>query len=200
MKNKLIYIAFTLTVIALVSSLSGCKKGDNDPFLSLRSRKARITGEWKLKEGVVTYDSNFGGSLISETTAYTETTITTNGASDSYGETLTINKDGTYTMSIIEGGDDLTVSGVWFFAGKIKDLDLKNKESIILIPQEYTELGSSLTVNGLSQFNGLQHSDALIIDRLANDELIFKGEYDHDTGSGLNFGSSSTYEKRYEKQ
>jgi hypothetical protein len=200
MIKKLIYIAFTLTVIALVSSLTGCKKGDNDPFLSLRSRTARVTGEWKLKEGVVTYESNFGGSLTSETTVYTETTITTNGASDSYIETLTINKDGTYTMSIIEDGDDLTVSGVWFFAGKIKDLDLKNKESIILTPQEYSEPGGAVTINGLHQFNGLHHSDALIIDRLANDELIFKGDYNHDTGAGLNFGSSSTYEKRYEKQ
>ena len=34
--------------IAAVVALSGCKRGEDDPMLSLQSRDARVTGEWKL--------------------------------------------------------------------------------------------------------------------------------------------------------
>lgn len=193
MSKKLMYFAFTLLTMVAVTSLTGCKKGANDPFLSFRSRMTRITGEWKLQEGIVTYSSNFGGTPLSETSTYTETTSVNDGVSVSYSETLTIEKDGTYAINITENGVNYTETGVWFFAGKIKDLDLKNKEAIILNGQVYSEPGFSQTLNGF-------HSgEPLIINQLRNDELIFKGETTHDTGSG-NYGSNSSYEKRFVKK
>ena len=75
-------------------------------------------------------------------------------------ETLTIEKDGAYEMSITENGVNSTVSGVWFFAGKIKDLDLKNKEAIIFNAQVYSEPGNSQTLNGL------QTGEPLVINKL----------------------------------
>lgn len=193
MSKRLIYFVFAISTIIVFTSITGCKKGENDPFLSLKSRRARISGEWKLKEGVVTYQSNFGGSPTNVTTTYTETTITTNGASVPYSETLTIGEDGTYTLSVTEDGVNVTVSGVWFFVGKIKDLGLKNKEAILLNGQEFSEVGYSET------YSGLYEGEPLIIDQLKDNEVIFKGETSHDTGSG-NYGSSSTYERTFEKQ
>lgn len=53
MKTNRILIA--LAVAAIVApSFQSCKKGENDPFLSLRSRKARVAGEWDVtKHSVV---------------------------------------------------------------------------------------------------------------------------------------------------
>lgn len=192
MRNKrLIYLVLSLFVIVGGTTVS-CKKGENDPFLSLRSRKARISGKWKLKEGTVIYTANFGGVPTSETTNYTETSIEANGNTTSYSETLTIDKNGTYSLNTTEGGNTVTVSGVWFFAGKIKDLDLKNKEAIILSPQSSTDSGITETVDGLNK------GEPLMIDQLKNDEMIFKGESSYGNGSGS--GSNTSYEKRYEKQ
>ena len=46
MKKNILFIALSLVVGSTV--LTGCKKGENDPFLSLKSRDARITELWKL--------------------------------------------------------------------------------------------------------------------------------------------------------
>ena len=40
-KNFIVFALLSVTILA-------CKKGENDPFLSLSSRKARLAGEWKL--------------------------------------------------------------------------------------------------------------------------------------------------------
>jgi len=40
---------FLLIIITL--SFSACKKGEEDPFLSLKSRTGRLTGDWVLKSG-----------------------------------------------------------------------------------------------------------------------------------------------------
>jgi hypothetical protein len=50
MKNlKLLLLTF-LTLV-----LVNCKKGKDDPFISLRSRDHRIVGNWKLLSGTVSY-------------------------------------------------------------------------------------------------------------------------------------------------
>ncbi|NLA25210.1 MAG: hypothetical protein GX879_09620 [Bacteroidales bacterium] len=47
MKSKNFTGIVLLTIIILLPSLSGCfKKGDEDPFLSIYTRKARVTGLW----------------------------------------------------------------------------------------------------------------------------------------------------------
>lgn len=39
-----------LIPIAVLLIVSSCKKGEDDPFLSFKSRDARLRGEWKLTE------------------------------------------------------------------------------------------------------------------------------------------------------
>ena len=45
MKNLKIAL---FVVLAATFILPSCKKGENDPFISLKSRDARITAKWKL--------------------------------------------------------------------------------------------------------------------------------------------------------
>lgn len=192
MSKKLYNLAFIAIAIIGLTTVSSCKKGENDPFLSLKSRKSRISGEWKLVEGTSTSTSTFGGITNSSTTTFTSTSYSESGGNTfAYTEKMTIVKDGTYEVQIMDDGDSFTVKGVWFFSGKIKDLDLKNKEAIVMVAQEFSEVGYVET------YNGLYGGDVMIIDQLKNKEVIFKGGY---TSSGTGFTNSSTYERTFEKQ
>ena len=194
MSKKLYNLAFIAIAIVGLTTMSSCKKGENDPFLSLKSRKARITGEWKLTGGSSTNTYTSGGVIGSSTTTYTSSSYTitsVNSYTATYSETMTIEKDGTYEVVVTDDGETYTVKGVWFFSGKVKDLDLKNKEAIVMVSQEYSEPGYFET------YNGLYGDDVMIIDQLKNKEVVFKGSY---SSSGTGYTSNSTYERTFEKQ
>jgi len=42
-----------IAAVLIIASFTGCKKGDEDPFISLRSRQNRLVGEWNLVDGKV---------------------------------------------------------------------------------------------------------------------------------------------------
>lgn len=52
---KKLNLLFALTAVMAVLSISSCKHGDNDPFISLRSRDARLKGTWNLSTVTGTY-------------------------------------------------------------------------------------------------------------------------------------------------
>ncbi len=99
---------------ALLLATPSCKKGENDPGLSLSSRKARISGEWnvasyesasKTVDGSDSWEniSSFNGTTITGTWKQTVGGTTTSG-NDPDITTVSlfdfiINKDGTYTMN-----------------------------------------------------------------------------------------------------
>lgn len=66
----------------LIPTLNSCKKGSNDPFLSLRSRKARVAGEWTI-------------ASWSESSGYNNST--SESANTDYWDT------GSYIYEIVEG-------------------------------------------------------------------------------------------------
>jgi hypothetical protein len=148
-------IKFTLGLLIGLSALTACKKGAEDPFLSLTSRKARISGEWKL-ESITSESSNFttsgdtavgstsgNGSSIanhSETNFYTwDETYLINDYS------FMINRDGTWSSiqdinftSVIRFQTDTETrtghnvykqSGTWAFVHKTKD-EYRDKERV----------------------------------------------------------------------
>lgn len=47
------YTAITLITLGCFNFSSCLKKGEEDPFISLRTRKVRITGEWKVTKYIV---------------------------------------------------------------------------------------------------------------------------------------------------
>lgn len=192
MKNNILRISFAFIAIAGLTAITGCKKGENDPFLSLKSRKARISGEWKLSEGTVTETQTSGGTTDTDVTTYTESTVSSGGFTASYTEKLTIEKDGTFEVNIIENGFSNTIKGNWYFSGKSKDIDLKKKEAIIFSELEYISSG------GTSTYSGLYADQILLIDQLKNKELIFKGLITYSETGGDS--GSYEYDRTFEKQ
>lgn len=109
-----------LAILVVASSITACKKGDDDPGLSLSSRKSRIAGEWKVASydaAITDVTTNNGATNVTTETNVNSTkiagsaiTITSNVTSTqqsftSYTETetgtvseftYTIEKDGTW--------------------------------------------------------------------------------------------------------
>jgi len=157
----------------------GCKKGENDPMLSLHSRKGRLTGEWRISSG--TSSNTSGGNTDIET--WTETSVTqTSGGTTTTGTNakyiLTIEKDGTFKLeqgaTWSFGTTSVTTSytsnGTWNWTGRVGED--KNKSNMVLKTlMETNNSGSSTTVStytGDSAPTSVMH-----IDQLKNKEIIF---------------------------
>ncbi len=181
MKTSLsFFLLIALIGTSGIVSLNGCKKGDEDPFISLRSRKARMAGEWKLSSGKsvekytdiqnsVTYTTSteYNGSTATETFTMGSMTST-----DTYSFTVQLNikKDGTFTMVETDDGVVTNISGTWDFSmgtGK----NLKKKEQLLL----YYNNASNNTYNYTS--TGYIQPMVYNIRRLANKELILDFDY-----------------------
>jgi hypothetical protein len=106
MKKIILSIA---SLIALSIVTSSCKKGDGDAFLSLRSRKARVVGEWKATKfeeknsssttsvsGGITTTSSSTGEIKLEGDKFTVVMTET----DENGDVTTINASGTGTLTL----------------------------------------------------------------------------------------------------
>ncbi|MBK6525345.1 MAG: hypothetical protein IPG07_07180 [Crocinitomicaceae bacterium] len=150
--NKL---KITLSVLIGVTAMTACKKGDEDPFFSLASRKSRISGDWKMTsiESNYQYSDNSGYEYSGSISA-TETSIVENRTGFLYWHTntaavteysFTINRDGTWSStkdlttnfvrdygsetSTTPGHSVTTQSGTWAFVYKTKG-EYKNKERV----------------------------------------------------------------------
>lgn len=185
---------FRLAMVALVGVIvfgSCTKKGEDDPFMSFRSRKARLAGEWVLSSVDMTSVNSYGGSSYSSQTSYNGTVMTysSDGYSSTsvYSEDLTIEKDGTYSMSTIDDGDASTEDGNWMWIDKNKNQDLKNKEAVLFART------SSFSSNGSSTYSGKSNfSDAVVIQRLSNKELVILFDYSSIDSDGDTYSSSGT--------
>ena len=151
--KKIQKLVIALLVISAV--LPACKKGADDPFLSLRSRKSRVAGEWtvstltdsrnSVKSGGsgssnynVTEVVKVDGSSYSDTYTESGSSDTENGTVSTY--TIKFEKDGKWNSifeySVVTTNPSIThtvttrteSSGTWNFLGKIGDA--KNKENI----------------------------------------------------------------------
>lgn len=166
----------TAALIAAITlpALNSCKKGEGDPFLSLRSRKARVAGEWtissQIEETKTVYVDADGESSTENMTIEIDGEDATISSSYSDGSfnysetgngdaeaTATFEKDGTFSMEVnltnitISGQTGLSVSmkmersGTWNFLGGVES-DYKKKERIVLnITEEKTTTTSSFS-------------------------------------------------------
>jgi hypothetical protein len=78
-KNKIALLAL-LTITIAVSTLQSCKKYENGPRISLRSRTQRVANIWKIEN--YTLD---GKDLTSLSSGYTQTFTSDNNYSFSFG-------------------------------------------------------------------------------------------------------------------
>lgn len=151
MKNSKQTIVITAIMLFTVSTFfTACKKGDGDPVISLKSRKAKVEGEWKVTkyenkgDFKITWSGNTSTYTWNDT--YDGTTWTSNSAwngTPSPPSTSTVTftysfaKDGTYKKhkeNTPTGSSYKNIydeEGTWNFLAGVGET--KNKERIALI-------------------------------------------------------------------
>lgn len=179
MKRKNFFVAMLL-LTGFILSFNSCKKGENDPSISLKSRDARITAKWKLTKIEATGVHTWGTTTSTTTTAYDGTIYTqTNTGSPSTSATgsyeMTIDKQGqvSWSENYTESGGDADIKsgeGQWGWMNSDK-----NKEFI------WIDGGYNLFEGGM-----------FYVDRLASKELIL-----HYTYKYVNNGNTNSYDKKY---
>ncbi|MES2836976.1 MAG: hypothetical protein V4667_05600 [Bacteroidota bacterium] len=85
-----------IAVLTLAFSITSCKKGENDPALSLKSRKSRVAGEWN----VTNYSVNSSNSSTSPNNGPSNSVVNTTNTS-----TNDESHDGT-NLTIISSNSD----------------------------------------------------------------------------------------------
>lgn len=131
-----------LALFACVA-VSSCRKAEDDPLISLRTRKARVCGDWKITSGQgsttnVSWTGSTGGtswaydgSMITETDGFGNKTLIP------YSCEYSFKKDGTFAMTEVINGNSYHLEGQWNFnEGKGEP---KAKTEIVL----FTTLSSS---------------------------------------------------------
>jgi len=184
-----------LMLLAVAFIMPACKKGENDPAISLRSRKARVEGEWTVSkmESTRTTTPTCTGCTVSTTkTTFdgtTKTVVETNGSNvdtDIYSvseNSLVVEKDGNYKWTETEtltsyNGNAATGStpstsvdeGVWNFTGGAGDT--KKKSELVLVNTKSTSTYGSTSTTSTS--TGSPFGVIFMIDQLKNKEMILK--------------------------
>jgi hypothetical protein len=198
MKKQFLFAVLGLMVTATV--LDSYKKGENDPFMSLRSRKSRMAGEWTITKGEGTSTTSSPATSTTWTLDGTALTTTATVGSTTYPPvsstlttTFTIEKDGTYKMTSTETAgsntDVTTESGIWNFTGKVGEY--KNKDHVVFSPLVSTSQSGSGPVNTTTYTGDDSPSYLFYIDQLKNKEMIlmFDGTTVTSGGTSTNKGS-----------
>jgi hypothetical protein len=192
MKKTILFAVLGLTIAG--STFTGCKKGEGDPFMSLKSRKSRMAGDWKIESGTQT---NVNGSNTT-TYTFTATTVSDGTNTDTYALNYKIEKDGTFesieTQSNTGYSVMTTTKGRWNFVGKVGDF--KNKDhAIFYVDSEVTvtTFGSNTTTS-TDTYTGDQNSYVVELHTLKSKELVIKTSYTYTNGTTT---SSSTGEMHF---
>lgn len=124
-----------LGVVFLLAAGS-CKKGADDPAVSLRSRRARLAGEWRMQTGSASLNFSTGYTESYAFDGRSETINTTPGSGaytlyyykGTYLLNFKIFDNGTFTMKETEDGNILEAQGNWAFNSGVGAE--KKKESV----------------------------------------------------------------------
>jgi hypothetical protein len=180
MKKSISLIALALMVFSGVF-FTGCKKGEDDPFISFKSRDARITAKWKLVnyESLESGTNSFTGSTYTTTVSYNGTLLTTtstNNGTDivSYTVEMEILKGGEYTYNEVRDGSVEYGKDTWYWFN-----NTENKGAILL----------------QGNFGGIFQ-----IDRLSSSELVLSANSeDIQTFNGVSYPQKSSLKLTFEK-
>lgn len=159
---------YSILLLAMSMCLLSCSKGDLDPSISLRTRKMRLTGTWKL-DSLRGYERiSIGGDVsladylmldgVKTVTHISEGVHETNQWS--YQQVLEITGKGGYTstetksqliaqsVSVpIPEETSCVTSGSWQWVYRSKADSLRNKEAILLMPDQRDEVKSGGTTS-----------------------------------------------------
>lgn len=196
-----------LVLVLVVSGLffGGCKKGENDPFISLKTRKSRLSGDWKvsfaeytINDTSWTYDGNtlkefFGGNLVNEINIVYDYSFKKSGS-------YSINREEDYPANYFSPNTPpLTYTyfeeGTWNFTGGAGSSKTKSQ---LLLQAERIER----RIKGLDEVDAEVHENPIMgkimdLDMLKNKEMRWKYDYTGSTSS-LKMIEFGTWE--FEKQ
>lgn len=192
-----------LLLLASVLLLPSCKKGDDDPLISLQTRKMRITGEWNMVEmDERMKNDDFGYTLKVEDGEYTYTDTDGDLVFGNHEEKLIINKDGTFKQDILITRSNNskyyeTTEGYWYFLYNNKEAETKNKEVILFREMDYSE-NETGGVQYTEEYGGITGGYFYIIslDKLKSNELEISTNIEEtDPNSSRLLKANYTYEK-----
>lgn len=213
-----------LAILVVASSITACKKGDDDPGMSLKSRKGRLSQEWTVSEykSDVTDVTTNNGIITTTTTTNTKDTYSSSSATRTMTQTTagggststssanysgsvaafdyTFEKDGTWssTMTVkwtsvtttnngvtnteaIDQTETKISSGNWYFLGKNKNTEDKNKENLSLsvtsvqVKSDYKSTsGASFAMvdDKTTTYANNESTESWHLSRLAKDEIV----------------------------
>lgn len=108
-----------IAVLTLAFSITSCKKGENDPALSLKSRKSRVAGEWN----VTSFAQNSSNSSTTPNNGANNSVVNTTNSStndESHdGANLTIVSSGSYQNYNSGNNTTTTTTSTSTLLGKI---------------------------------------------------------------------------------
>ncbi|MGD1846584.1 MAG: hypothetical protein ACFB10_14445 [Salibacteraceae bacterium] len=91
-RGAILRIGIALLALALLQT--GCRKGEDDPFLSLRSRKARLVADWNLDSWSESYPVMYSGVVYPH-----EIQLNSNELSEQYPFRFATNPDSVVTFN-----------------------------------------------------------------------------------------------------
>lgn len=192
MKNFNKSIILICMISFLIPVLNSCtKKGDEDPGLSFRSRKSRLTGEWELKSGSEQSTTGVGNSIITYSNG-TATLIVNNlpPVVSQHIEEIEFTKDNTFKSTLLSDGTLTVTEGFWSFMQGYDEI--KDKECIVLRTAKYTSQSFTAVISGDEM-----PVTVLKLKKLSNDEIIIESEGTQIFSGVENFWKSiKTYSKK----
>lgn len=190
----------SILIAAITGALffdSCLKKAEDDPFISLRSRKSRVAGDWKVTsykytDSYTSLGDNYTAVFEMNGSTYTQTytdpigTTTDNGA---MSWEWTFEKDGTYIATSTDDGDISTESGIWNFTCGTGDF--KNKSQITYWGQKYS------SSNGITSYTGNYVDIAYDLKELRDKKMVWNYEYMYsDSSSSGSYKEEIVFEKK----
>lgn len=187
--HSFIHQVIGFLVIALLVVTPACKKGENDPGLSFKSRKSRLAGSWTLQSATLMHGDTttvFDGDSLATTVDSITNTLAMTGS-------FQFNKDGTYGEETVtdfptnwQGNGQPaftqteTITGIWNFTGG--GGGVKSKSQLLLQVTERSVAASNSASNVVTTaYSGQTAGFVYDINRLASKELTLK--YDLTTTS-----------------
>jgi hypothetical protein len=185
-------VVLSLYLMVTFVFFNGCRRGEDDPFISFRSRKARVTGKWKMTSYKTTYNHTESFGFTTEIftgngSTYTFTDLNSFGTNFSKTGTftyeITFKKDGSYTGQMNQDGEITNIEGKWNFTRGVGDI--KDKSQITLYETSYKDRDDTNTSTG-HYFN-----DTYDLKELRNNKMVWYRKYTDTRNSRWNSYSHS---------
>lgn len=203
-----------LLFVVLIGTLTECRKGEDDPLISLRSRKARVVGEWTLTSGTekTTFVSGNPSTTNNTDYQYTQDTYVRNSSTVSQsGSTsssssgffyykITFRSNGEYSLIKQRGSSITNESGDWNFTKGVGEY--KRKEQIALVPKtNSSSITNSREVTRTLTLKELRNRVMTIVEEESDNETVTyqSGSFSSTSSTSSSTLSELTFERFKEK-